>query len=73
MATATADPCVEQIGEAAGLIWQTLDVLGPLSLTKLVKEVQTPRDIVLQGIGWLAREDKIRVENGGRGRTISLC
>jgi len=52
------------IGETAGIVWKTLAVQGPTSLTKLIKETGAPRDAVLQALGWLAREDKIEVEDG---------
>lgn len=64
--------CVEQIGQTAGLVWQALNDGGPQSLAKLVKAVDAPRDAVLQAIGWLAREDKLGIEDTKRGRMISL-
>ena len=63
---------IEQIGEAAGLVWQALHKNGPLSLTKLVKQVTVPRDLILQALGWLAREGKIEIIESKRGRIISL-
>ncbi|MCE9546329.1 MAG: winged helix-turn-helix domain-containing protein [Planctomycetia bacterium] len=72
MATAPSPTSIEQIGETAGTIWRVLHEEGPLSLTKLLKEVDAPRDVVMQGIGWLAREDKITIEGDGRTRTVSL-
>lgn len=63
----------ERIGETAGAIWRLLDCEGPASLTQLVKKVDEPRDTVMQGLGWLAREGKIQMEEVGRKRTISLC
>jgi hypothetical protein len=76
MATVTENPPgtigVEQIGEAAGLVWQALSRNGRLSFTKLFKEVDAPRDLILQAIGWLAREDKVEIEEQARGKTISL-
>jgi hypothetical protein len=65
-------PPTWQIGETAGVIWHTLKDEGPLSLTKLVKAVEAPRDLIMQAIGWLAREDKIDIEETSRGRVISL-
>jgi hypothetical protein len=59
------------IGETAGVVWKTLAVQGPTSLTKLIKETGAPRDAVLQALGWLAREDKIEVEDG-RTKKFSL-
>ena len=72
MATVLTENCAEQIGAAAGLVWQTLDVEGPMSLAKLTRTVDAPRDMVMQAIGWLAREDKLSIEEGARGRVVSL-
>ncbi len=73
MATATSDLCcIEQIGETAGDIWKALSLKGPLSLAKLAKEVDAPRDLIMQGVGWLAREDKVTIEEEVRSRVVSL-
>lgn len=72
MATVTSVPFIEVIGETAGLVWQVLNDKGPLSLTKLAKEIDAPRDVVMQAIGWLARESKIEIEERNRTRVISL-
>jgi len=72
MATATVNSCVEQIGETAGLIWHTLADEGPMSIAKLVKEIDAPRDLIMQGLGWLAREDKIIIEEEARSRVVAL-
>ena len=61
MATASSI-CTAQIGETAGLVWHALDEGGPMSLAKLTKQLDVPRDSVMQSIGWLAREGKIRIE-----------
>ena len=63
--------CVAQIGETAGAVWRALDAHGPLSCAKLVKEVALPRDLVMQAMGWLAREEKIAIDDS-RSRVISL-
>jgi hypothetical protein len=70
MATATEISCVEQIGETAGQIWTVLDQEGPQPIAKLVKQVDAPKDVVMQGIGWLAREGKIVIEEESRSRRI---
>ncbi len=72
MATVTESCCVSLIGETAGLIWHTLEENGPVSLAKLVKTVEAPRDVVMQAVGWLAREDKIDIEENSRSRVVSL-
>ena len=72
MATATCESCVQQIGETAGEIWHVLMEQEQLSLPKLTKELDAPRDLVMQAVGWLAREDKVVIEETPRGRVISL-
>jgi hypothetical protein len=61
-----------QIGETAGLVWQALSESGPMTAAKLVREVGIPRDLVMQAIGWLAREDKLMIDEGSRSRTYAL-
>ena len=63
---------VVQIGETAGAVWHVLDKDGAMSFTKLVKRVDAPRDLVMQAVGWLAREEKIDVKPTARGRVVSL-
>lgn len=64
--------CVVQIGETAGLVWKALSEKGPVSIAKLIKMVGEPRDLVMQALGWLAREDKILIEDRGRSQVVSL-
>jgi hypothetical protein len=64
--------CITQIGETAGTIWQILNAKGSLTIAKLVKEIEAPRDVVMQGLGWLAREDKISIDEEARTRVVSL-
>lgn len=68
----TSGAAIEQIGETAGLVWQALHQGGRMSFTKLFKEVEAPRDLVLQAVGWLAREDKIDIDDASRTKTIGL-
>lgn len=72
MASAGTVCGVEQIGETAGDVWRLLDLKGPLSMAQVVKQLDAPRDLVMMALGWLAREDKILVDNDSRARTISL-
>jgi hypothetical protein len=72
MVTAELISSVEQIGETAGAVWGLLNERGPQSLAKLVKSIDAPRDTVMQAVGWLAREDKVWIEESKRGRMISL-
>jgi len=61
---------VDQIGDTAGLIWHNLNEQGPRSLSQLTKDVDAPRDVVLQAVGWLAREGKISIEEEARGKKV---
>ncbi|MFV2066121.1 MAG: winged helix-turn-helix domain-containing protein [Pirellulales bacterium] len=72
MATVTTESSIDQVGETAGFVWQALNADGSLSTAKIVKQIDAPRDIVMQSIGWLAREGKIAIEDRGRSRIVSL-
>lgn len=63
---------VESIGTVAGLVWQYLKTSGPVTLSKLARDIDAPRDIVMQGVGWLAREGKVCFHEGARSKRIAL-
>ncbi len=63
---------LDQIGETAGDVWHALVEHGQLTLTQLAKEIDAPRDRVMQAVGWLAREEKVRIDEQSRKRMISL-
>ncbi len=63
---------IEQIGAIAGTVWETLSKDGEMTLTALGKEIDAPRDVVMQAVGWLAREGKINIQRTGQKRIISL-
>ena len=73
MATAEVLTLVGQIGETAGDVWQLLDQDGQTKISQLVKQIDAPRDVVMQAVGWLAREGKIRIEEESRSRVIYLA
>jgi len=72
MSTGTMTAFIARIGETAGKVWHHLHNHGPRSLTKLAVELGEPRDLVMLAIGWLAREDKIEINEDGRARLVSL-
>lgn len=72
MATTTDNHLIPQIGDTAGAVWRHLTENGPMTMAKLVKTVDEPRDLVMQALGWLAREDKLSIEEDGRTRVVSL-
>ncbi len=43
-----------------------------MSLRRLVQATGRPRDLVMQAVGWLAREDKLLFEKQNRFQTIRL-
>jgi hypothetical protein len=64
---------VEEIGLAAGEVWAVLAAGDDgHTLASLKKAVAAPADLVLLGLGWLAREDKVAIDASARTPTISL-
>jgi hypothetical protein len=72
MMTETTSSCISQIGDTAGTAWRALADHGPMSLAKLVERVGGNRDVLMQAVGWLAREDKVDIIETRRGRIVSL-
>ena len=62
----------DQIGVTAGQVWHALAENGGMSLAKLAKQIDAPRDLVMQAVGWLARENKVQIVEQKRVKTISL-
>ena len=60
------------IGAAAGKIWKFLNKNGPTSISKIATETGINKNDIQRAIGWLAREEKITIEQKGRTETISL-
>jgi hypothetical protein len=60
------------IGDTSGVVWKTLNDKGPMSINKLVKAVDEPRDLVMQALGWLAREGKLSFDGDARNRKVAL-
>ena len=63
---------LEQIGETAGSVWRALEAKGPQSLSALKKHVKAPGDLVLMAVGWLAREEKLALDQKGRNQLLRL-
>ncbi len=72
MSSAPPNSWIVRVGETAGVVWKTLDSAGPISVAKLVKAAGQPRDTVMLALGWLAREDKVNIEEDGRTRMVTL-
>lgn len=65
------DP-IAAIGEAAGAVWRHLCENGRAPLAKLPQQTALSRDLCLQAVGWLARENKLRFLEEGRTRQVEL-
>lgn len=63
----------EAVGVMAGEIWRYLDTHGAVTLSKLARDLDAPRDLVMQGVGWLAREDKLTYLAGERFKKVALA
>jgi hypothetical protein len=50
---------IEEFGQNAGKVWQTLNAKGPLSETKLLNTTFLNEHEFRTAVGWLARENKI--------------
>jgi uncharacterized membrane protein len=72
MTTATLSDLTFEIGETAGEVWHVLSEGGSCSIADLIKKVDAPRDTVMQAVGWLAREEKIVIEQAGRKKIVEL-
>lgn len=60
------------IGEAAGKIWNYLNENGEASVTKIGNDTGLGKNEVQRAIGWLLKEDKLKIEVNGRAETVSL-
>jgi hypothetical protein len=63
---------IQSIGETAGKMWKFLNEKGEANIIDLIKGVEADSGLILQAIGWLAREDKLRIEKKGPYLIYSL-
>ena len=63
---------IHSIGNTAGKVWKFLKEKGEANLNQLKKGVKADPNLVLQAIGWLAREDKLLIQKKGRYITYAL-
>ena len=52
---------IHQIGEVAGKVWMFLEQNGESNLNQLKTGIKADPNLILQGIGWLAREGKLNL------------
>jgi len=63
---------VDDVGFAAGSVWQFLKENGPASVSKVTESVEGGRTLVLMALGWLAREGKVEFYPEGRAQFVRL-
>ncbi len=63
---------IQPIGETAGKVWEFLNEKGEANIIQLMQGVDADAGLILQAIGWLAREDKLRIEKKGQYIIYSL-
>ena len=62
----------EKVIEAAGKTWRFLGQNGQTNVSQLAKSLKEKDEVVLQALGWLAREDKIDYTVKNRRTFVSL-
>jgi len=63
---------INEIGNAAGVLWKYLAENKETKLSRLKKELDFSADTLNRAIGWLAREEKIQLSKSGNSVLISL-
>ncbi len=61
-----------EIGDAAGKVWQLLNENGESTVAQLKKKLGGRTEQLHQAIGWLAREDKIVLNKKGTSLKVAL-
>jgi predicted flap endonuclease-1-like 5' DNA nuclease len=59
-------------GINAGIIWESLNLNGPMTVNDLAKATSLLPEEIHGALGWLGRENKISVEREGTVRFYSL-
>ena len=62
----------DEIGNAAGVVWEVLDQHGDTVLVTLKDRTGLSEGILFMALGWLAREEKVNLLKEGRTIRISL-
>lgn len=62
----------DKVIETAGKTWRYLGQNGETNVSQLSKVMKEKSDLVLQALGWLAREDKIHYTTKNRRIFVSL-
>jgi len=63
---------IDKIGLGAGDIWKKLKQEGETVITRLHRKTGLPGNLFYMGLGWLARENKIKFRLAKRTIHVSL-
>lgn len=63
---------ITQIGLAAGDIWHYLENHKDVTYKELTQNIQRPANLILMGLGWLAREGHVIMTEKGDDYEVSL-
>jgi hypothetical protein len=61
-----------EIGSAAGILWRYLNQYGEATLGRLKQGTRLTDQLLLMGLGWLAREGKLSLVREKRALKVSL-
>lgn len=61
-----------EIGTTAGEMWKFLGKNGKASLSGIGKKMGLTPEMTTLSVGWLAREDKIKINKEGKGTVVVL-
>jgi hypothetical protein len=62
----------ESIGKTAGDIWKYVGDNGPSTAIKIKSSLGISNTLLYLALGWLAREDKITIEDHEQGHKVYL-
>jgi hypothetical protein len=63
---------ITEIGITAGDIWHYLDKHESATLEQMVREIKSPRELILMSLGWLAREGHVSLGDQKSGYLARL-
>lgn len=63
---------ITQIGLVAGDIWHYLDTHTGVTFKELTGHIEKPANLILMGLGWLAREGHVIVNEKDGNYEVSL-
>lgn len=63
---------ITKLGICAGEVWHLLDKKEKVDLGEIIKSIDSPKDVILMSIGWLAREGHVLLEGESPNHVVSL-